>query len=140
MYWAVYPLAAGFVREGTGQPGLADAGGPGDQHVEVLLDPLAGSQRLDQPLVESTWRLIVDVLQEGMMPQSCSTQPAGQTPVVALGDLPVDEQTEALLEAEFIDVGHGHLVGQRRRHAAKFEGLEFIQGGVFQHGDFLLQW
>ena len=34
----------GLLREGTGQPGLADAGWSGEQDIEVLLDPLAAGQ------------------------------------------------------------------------------------------------
>ncbi len=74
------------------------------------------------------------------MAQPCPSETTGQAPVVALGDLAVDQQPEALVEAEFVDIGHGHLVGERRRHTGKLEGLELVQGGVFQHGGFLLQW
>ena len=37
-------LPAGLLRQGAGQPGLADPGGTGEQDIEMFLDPLAGGQ------------------------------------------------------------------------------------------------
>ena len=36
--------SAGAVRQGAGEPGFADAGGAGDEDIEVFADPLAGRQ------------------------------------------------------------------------------------------------
>ena len=36
-------VPAGAVRQGTGEPGFADAGGAGDEDIEVFADPLAGT-------------------------------------------------------------------------------------------------
>ena len=36
--------STGAVRQGTGEPGFADAGGAGDEDIEVFPDPLAGRQ------------------------------------------------------------------------------------------------
>ena len=38
------PLATGLVAQGTCEPGVADAGGAGDEHIVALVDPLARDQ------------------------------------------------------------------------------------------------
>ena len=48
--------------------------------------------------------VIVDILQGGIVFEAGAPQPAGQAPVVPFGYLPVDEQAEAFLEAEGIDI------------------------------------
>jgi hypothetical protein len=55
------------LREGAGQPGLADAGRTGEQDIEVLPDPLTGSQRLDKGFIQAPGVAIVDVLQGGIV-------------------------------------------------------------------------
>ena len=47
---------------------------------------------------------IVDILQGGIVFESGASQPAGGASVVPFGYLPVDEQAEAFLEAEGIDI------------------------------------
>ena len=37
-------VPAGVVCQGAGQPGFADAGGAGDEDIEVFANPLAGRQ------------------------------------------------------------------------------------------------
>ena len=82
--------------------------------------------------------VIVDILQGGIVFEAGAPQPAGQAPVVPLGYLPVDEQAEAFLEAEGIDIGHGHLLGEGGNHTGAFQGVEFVQGGMYQHSALLL--
>src|SRR4051794_37163411 len=66
-------------------------------------------------LVEAAWRLDVDVLDDGVLPQLCEAQAVHQPLVVALGRLPVDQQSEPLLEAECRNVGLSLLFGRRWR-------------------------
>ena len=62
-----------------------------------------------------------------------------EAPVVPLGEFPVDEQAEAFLEGERVDIGQGHLLGEGGSHTGAFQGLEFIQGRMCQHST-LLMW
>jgi len=53
--------------------------------------------------------------------------------VLPLGQLPVDQQAQPLLEAEDADVGRLGLLLEGPDHPGEPEGLEFLQGGVVQH-------
>ena len=98
-------LAARLVGERTGKPGFTDAGRAGDEYVEVLLDPLTGSERCHDTFVESASVAVVDVLDAGVVTKLCAAKPARHPPVVAIGAFAVDEQTESLLEGERFDFG-----------------------------------
>ena len=54
-------FAAGFLAQGTGQPGFANAGGTGHQDIMMLADPLARGQAHHERLVEATGMAIVDI-------------------------------------------------------------------------------
>ena len=49
----VLSLQAGLVDQGAGQIGLACAGGPGDDQIPALFDPIAGGQGHDQAFVQA---------------------------------------------------------------------------------------
>ena len=98
-------VAAGLVAERAGDPALADAGRAGDEQVLVPLDPVAGGELLEQRAVEAARRLQIDVLDDGVLAQAGEPQAGHEPLVVALGRLAVDQQGEALLEAERGDVG-----------------------------------
>ncbi|MOA56626.1 hypothetical protein D3C78_1806480 [compost metagenome] len=68
------------------------------------------------------------------MAQSGLAQAAAQALVFALGQLAVDQQAEALLEAQAVDVGGLQLLAQGLEHAVQVQGLELVQGRVVQHG------
>ena len=75
-------VAAGLLRQRTGQPRLAHAARPGDQQAAALGNPAAGRQLLEQRLVEPTRRSEVDVLDGGL----AVTQAGGaQSGLEALG-------------------------------------------------------
>ena len=57
-----------------------------------------------------------------------------QAPILALGQFSIGEQPEAFLEAQLLDLGQGELLAQRFVHTAQAQLLEFIQGGMVQHG------
>src|SRR5262249_20078578 len=75
-------VAAGLIAERRGEPALADAGGPADQEVGVLVDPLAFDQRPQKAAVEAGGGAIVDVLDAGLLTQLGVLQPLRQ-PLVA---------------------------------------------------------
>ena len=93
---------------------------------------------MHQGFIQSPRVAIVDILQGGIVFESGASQPAGGASVVPFGYLPVDEQAEAFLEAEGIDIGHGHLLGEGGSHTGAFQGVEFVQGGMYQHSALLL--
>ena len=81
---------------------------------------------------------VIDVLEGGLVFESGAPQAVGGAPVVALSELPVDEQAEAFLEGQGVDIGQGHLLGEGGGHPGALQGAEFVQGRMCQHGALLL--
>lgn len=68
------------------------------------------------------------------MAQPGMPQAAAQALVVALGQLAVDQQAEAFLEAQAVDARGFQLLGEGLEHAVQAQGLELVQGRMGQHG------
>ena len=97
--------AARAMGERARYPGFSDPGRPGDQQVEVVADPAPVGQRQDEVLVEAARLTEVDVLHTGRVPESGPSQPVGELAGVALGEFSVDEQPEAFLKRQGLDLG-----------------------------------
>ena len=68
-------------------------------------------------------------------------QAAAQALVIAFGQLAVDQQAEAFLEAQAVDVWGFQLFVQRLEHAVQAQGLQLVQGRMGQHGGIpCVQW
>ena len=98
-------VAARAVSEGAGYPTLSHAGRPRDQDVEVVTDPAPVGQRQDEVAVEASGLAEVDVLDAGRVTEPGAAQPVGELARGALGELAVDNEPEAFLEAEGLDLG-----------------------------------
>lgn len=81
--------------------GLADAGGTGDQNIHVPADPAQIPHGAEQRRVEVAGDAGIQVLQVGRLWECRHAQPLGQ--------LVLQEQSEALLEAQGTDVRVGQL-------------------------------
>ncbi len=75
----------------------------------------------------------VDVFDHGVAAQLGRLEIAGQAPPLPLGELAVDEQPEALLEAEPLVGGRGGLFGHAGGHGRQLEGVEALNGLVVEH-------
>src|SRR3989442_2187836 len=82
-------VSAGLVTERTGKPTLADAGRADDDQILMSADPVAGSELLEQCLVEPAWRLHVDVLDDRRLAQAGELEPGGGPLVPALHGLAI---------------------------------------------------
>ena len=89
----------------------------------AVAQPLAAAQLQDQRLVQATGAAVIDVFQAGVMAQSCGLEASRQAGVFALGQLAVDHQTEAFVEAEIVDVGRCVLFAKRLDHAVQAQDL-----------------
>src|SRR5690606_30067838 len=87
-------VTTGFVSERAGDPCLADAGGSGDQDVELALEVLAAGELLHEPFVEAAPMAVVDVFDASVLAQACEAKARLQPPVATLGHLPIDEEPE----------------------------------------------
>ena len=117
-------VAAGLVAERAGDPALADAGRAGDQQILVAVDPVASDELLEQGAVEAADGAQIDILDDGGLAQAGELEARDEALVVALGGLAVDQQAEALLEAECGDVGLSSLLLERLGHAGKPKAIK----------------
>ena len=117
----------------TSNPRLSDAGRPDDEDAEVFADPAPVGQRQDEVLVEPTGRAEVDVLDACIVSEPGAPEPVGELSGVSLGELAVDEEPEAFLERQVLDLGRGELLGHRLGHAGASELVELVHGGMSQH-------
>jgi hypothetical protein len=129
-------------RQGAGDPGLAHAGGPGDEHVVTVAQPLATGQFGDQAAVQAAAGAPVDVLHAG-----AAVLEAGglEQPRHALAVAPVDlllhEQAEAFVAAQRRGAGGQGAVGQRVGHAVQAQRAQLGQGVFVEQGSLLRsQW
>src|SRR5690606_12950247 len=92
-------LATRLLPERARQVGLAHAGGSGDDHVEMVVDPAAGGQFSDERLVEAAAGRGVEILDARMaVTQLGLGEPARQTPILTLRVFSVDKQSKSLVE------------------------------------------
>ncbi|MNL74561.1 hypothetical protein D3C87_2002120 [compost metagenome] len=84
----------------------------------------------DQGFVQAARTAVIDVFQASVMAQSGCFQTGAQAGIFTLGQLAVDHQAEALIEAQIVDVGRCMLLVERFDHAVQAQGLQLIQGRV----------
>jgi hypothetical protein len=79
------------------------------------VDPIAGDEALEQRPVEIAGDAVVDILDGGLMPQLGVSQPCGQTLVVAIAALAVEQQAEAFGDGKRRGVAGGQDLGEGLR-------------------------
>lgn len=126
-------FAAGLVGQGAGDEGLAHARGAGDQDVSVMADPVAGGQPREHGAVDAAWCPEVDVLDAGRQLEPGGPQIPLHPGVLLPVPLAIDEQAEALGEAQGIASGLLELFLEGVGHAVEFQGVEFFEGLVVEH-------
>ena len=131
---------AGTLGERAGEPGLADAGGPGDQDALGALEPLTVSEAGEEPAVEATTGALVDVLEVGgRVLEFGSTQQCREALGAAVSSFALDQQGEAVLERQRLRRRHGELFLERGGHAAELEAVQVGQGLMDDHRWMLLR-
>ena len=98
-------IAACAVGEGARYPTLSHPGRSGDEAVEMLADPAPVGERQHEVTVEPAGLSEVDVLDARRMTQPGAPQPVGELARGALGEFSVDDEPEALLERQGLDLG-----------------------------------
>jgi len=88
-------VAAGFLAQGAGKPGLSDPTGAGDQQVAGVTDPASGGALLEQGPVRFARGPEVDIFDGGPdVAQPCRAHAGLEAPGIAAGDLAVDAQAK----------------------------------------------
>ena len=123
----------------AGQPGLAHAGRPADQHVVALPDPGAGSKRLEQTAVETARRAQIGVLDHRVLSQPGEVQPSAEPLIIARRDFTVDQQPKPVLARQIVGRRLVVHVEERVGHCGQAEATQALRHGVDQHR-FSFQW
>src|SRR5256712_11570792 len=120
-------LAAGLVREGTGQEALPRPGHPADEDPLVFLDPATGGELADDGFVELAPRGIVDRLEACVRELQLGVlEGAGQALVLPGAPIGLDDESKPLVEGEGRPVGLLLLLISGRRHGRVLEGVEIL--------------
>lgn len=129
-----------MVRERAREVGLAGARRTGDRDGLRLLHPTAVRELADQRLVEVSLRRVVDVFdaRRGDF-QFRVAQETTQAAILAMQRLGVDEEAEALVEAERADLRVLVLLEPGIGHAVEVHVLEFVGGRFVHHRVVLLR-
>src|SRR6516165_6707338 len=114
--------------------GFPDTGRPCDQNIQVSADPAEIAYGGQQRRVEVSRETVVQILQTRRLRQCRHPQTLRKAVVVALGQLVLQQQIQALLEAQRADIRIGELSLQSTEHAVEFEFGEQLQQWFDQHG------
>src|SRR2546428_170229 len=102
--------AAGRRGEGSGEPRLADPGGPEEEEVGMRGDPGARRQGMKLGLIEPPPRAVpVDVFERRLAAQVGGPQSPSEFALLAMRPLGIDEQAETILETELGKLGIAEL-------------------------------
>ena len=127
-------LPARLLGKRAGEEGLAAAGGAVDQEILGLADPVAAGEAGELGAIEPAAGAVVDVLEAGALLELRELQQAREPTILAVDDLAIDQQREALFEGEARGRALGELLGQRGGHAVELEPVQCIEGGLDEHG------
>ena len=74
------------MHEGTGNPGFTDPGGPGNEQVQTLPDPLATGEIEHQGFVQAPWVPVIQVFNGGLLSQPRRAQARFEASIIACGE------------------------------------------------------
>src|SRR3972149_3637454 len=127
-------LAASLMCQRATQKRLATAGCAVDEKILMAADPVAGAQARQLRTVKTAASAEVQVLDGSAFLELRELQQASEPPVLAVGDLALDQKPEAIFEGEALGAGLGHLLGERGGHAVELQLVQCIEGGLDKHG------
>lgn len=86
-----------MVGQSAPQKGLSTPGGAVDEKILVLTDPIAGGETRQLRTVQTATSAEVEVFEGSALLQLRELQQASESPVLAVGELALDQQAEAIL-------------------------------------------
>ena len=96
------------LAQGTGEPGLAETGGAGDEDVVAAANPIGTGETGELARIETAGTARVEVLDAGVgILELGLFEQTFQAPGIAPGELAIDEKAETIFEGE----AGGHAVG-----------------------------
>src|SRR5512139_1806951 len=127
-------LPAGLLSQGTGEKGLSDARGAGDQKILMVSDPVAGGQIQEDRFFDAPGCFEVNVFDAGLEFKLGLLQESFEASVFLPGPLTIDEDAKAFIEGQILE---GRLLGlffKGFSHAKKLHAIEFFKGLFIEHG------
>jgi hypothetical protein len=82
------------VAERRGKPAFADAGWAAQDQIVVGFDPAALGELEGQRAIEAARGAVIDILDGSLMAQSGAAQARPQTPLAAITDFAIEQQTK----------------------------------------------
>jgi hypothetical protein len=110
--------------EGTAKKGLAAAGGAMNDEILSRSNPIATAEAGDLAAIEAAARAKVKVLEAGALFEGGDLQQPTEPTILAMDDLALDQQAEALFEGETVGGTLGELLGQRGGHAVELQAVQ----------------
>ena len=107
----------------TSEPGLAEAGGAGDENVVAAANPVGAGETRELAWIETTSTAGVEVLDTGIgILELGLFEQTFHAPGVAPGEFAIDQEAEAIFEGEAGGQRLGELLFERASHAIKAQG------------------
>ena len=125
-------MADGGIGQCTSKKCLSRPGRADNGQIVMGLDPARGGQAKDHRTFQASLAMEVDVLDDRAGAQFGRFQIPPHAPVLAFGELFVDQQPEALLEAQGLIRSLVALLGQAGGHGWQLEGVEPVDGLVVE--------
>src|SRR6266508_1636828 len=127
-------LATGLVGESASEEGLAATGSAVNDQILSGTDPIAAGEACQLTAIESAARAEVDVLEAGALFEGGHLQQTCESAIITMHDFAIEQQAEALFEAEAGGRALRELLGERGGHAIELEPVQCIEGGLDEHG------
>ena len=93
-------LTAGLVGQCASEIGFAAAGGAMHDQIVSGADPVTGGEAGQLCAIQSAARTQVDIFHAGTLFELSQLQQTGESAIVAIAELAIDQQPQALLERQ----------------------------------------
>src|SRR6266545_4063948 len=122
------------LTQGTGEPGLAEPGGTGDEDVVSGTNPIGAGETRELARIETTGTARVEVLDAGFgILELGLFEQTFQAPGIAPGELAIDQEAETIFEGEAGGYGLRELFFKGPRHTIEAQGAQMSDGLLGQH-------
>src|SRR5579863_3240008 len=139
-YHKIHDNEASIINDIGRYASCHQAGGPCDQAVLLLVDPIAGNQAGEKRPVDVAWRAQIDIFDTGTLSKGSELQSSGHALGIALGGFTIDHDADALLEGQSSQVRRSALFFEGFGHAGQAKGGHSFVSRVGEHQVSLGQW
>ena len=131
-------LPASLLSKRAGKPTLADTGGAGQQEAVPLADPVTAGELEEEPAIEPPGGAEVGVLDLRVVAQPCGAGACLEALLAPQRRFVFEKKGEPFAMFEGSGFGLRIEVLEAFGHAMKAEFAKHVEGGLGQHGRYLL--